>query len=49
VRTVLHDPALRAAARGVAQELADMPGPDEGVRLIEQLAEERRPLAGARA
>jgi UDP:flavonoid glycosyltransferase YjiC (YdhE family) len=44
VRALLHDPALRAAARGVRAELAAMPGPEEGVALLERLAAERRPL-----
>jgi UDP:flavonoid glycosyltransferase YjiC (YdhE family) len=34
VERVLADPALRAAAQGVAAEIAGMPGPDEVVRLL---------------
>jgi UDP:flavonoid glycosyltransferase YjiC (YdhE family) len=47
VRSLLHDPALRAAARRVRRELAGMPGPERGVALLEQLATDRRPLVGA--
>lgn len=47
VGTVLHDPALRAAAGRMRQELAAMPGPERGVALLEQLATERRPLTRA--
>lgn len=49
VTAVLHDPALRHAARQIQRELADMPPPERGVVLVERLADERRPLAGARA
>lgn len=44
VRTLLRDPTYRQAARRVAADIAAMPGPAEGVRLLERLAEERRPL-----
>ncbi|MDQ6725637.1 MAG: glycosyltransferase [Actinomycetota bacterium] len=44
VRALLDDPGLREAARRVQGELADMPGPERGVELLEQLAAERRPL-----
>jgi UDP:flavonoid glycosyltransferase YjiC (YdhE family) len=44
VLALLHDRALRDAARRVQGELAAMPGPERGVELLEQLAAERRPL-----
>jgi UDP:flavonoid glycosyltransferase YjiC (YdhE family) len=47
VGALLHDAALRDAARRVQQELATMPGPERGVALLEELAAERRPLVGA--
>lgn len=47
VRALLDDPGLREAARRVQTELADMPGPEVGVALLEQLAAERRPLAAS--
>ncbi len=47
VDAVLRDPSVRAAARAVQRELAEMPGPERGVALLEQLAAERRPLVGA--
>jgi UDP:flavonoid glycosyltransferase YjiC (YdhE family) len=49
VGALLHDPTLRDAAGRVRRELAEMPGPARGVALLEQLAAERRPLAGADA
>ena len=49
VDALLHDPALRAAAGRVQRELAQMPGAERGVELLERLATERRPLVrGAR-
>ncbi|CAA9230251.1 MAG: hypothetical protein AVDCRST_MAG10-1130 [uncultured Acidimicrobiales bacterium] len=44
VGALLHDPGLRDAARRVQRELAEMPGPERGVELLERLAAERRPL-----
>lgn len=44
VRRLLTDTSYREAAAGVAGELAAMPGPEEGVRLLERLAAERTPL-----
>jgi MGT family glycosyltransferase len=44
VRAILHEGALRTAAGKVQRELAEMPGPERGVELLEQLATERRPL-----
>lgn len=47
VRALLRDGALRDGARRVQRELADMPGPERGVALLERLAAERRPLERA--
>lgn len=47
VDALFHDPSLREAARRVQRELAEMPGPDDGVALLERLAAERRPLEAA--
>ena len=47
VGALLHDQQLREAARRVQRELAEMPGPERGVELLEQLFAERQPLAGA--
>lgn len=44
VRALLDEPSYRQAADAVATELAAMPGPDQGVRLLERLAAERAPL-----
>lgn len=44
VRTLLDEPSYRQAADGVAAELAAMPGPDQGVRLLERLVAERTPI-----
>ncbi|HEV2810894.1 MAG TPA: nucleotide disphospho-sugar-binding domain-containing protein, partial [Acidimicrobiales bacterium] len=44
VRTLLDEPSYRQAAEAVAAELAAMPGPEEGVRLLERLADERAPI-----
>lgn len=44
VGALLHDGSLRNGARRVQRELAEMPGPDHGVELLERLAAERRPL-----
>jgi len=41
---VLHDDALRTAARRVQGELAAMPGPERGVELLERLVAEHRPI-----
>jgi UDP:flavonoid glycosyltransferase YjiC (YdhE family) len=49
VRALLDDPALGEAARRVQRELAEMPGPERGVALLERLAAERRPLTRAGA
>jgi UDP:flavonoid glycosyltransferase YjiC (YdhE family) len=49
VRALLDDPGLREAAGRVQRELAEMPGPERGVALLEQLAAERRPLERTRA
>jgi len=49
VRALLEDPSLGDAALRVQRELAEMPGPERGVALLERLAAERRPLTRARA
>ncbi len=41
---LLEDPQWTERARSVAQEIAAMPGPIEGVALLERLAAERAPL-----
>ena len=45
---LLDDPGYGARARGIQQEFQAMPGPDEGVRLLEQLERGRKPLVGSR-
>ncbi len=44
LRALLDDPGYRERARGIADEIAAMPGPAKGVALVERLAEERKPL-----
>ena len=44
VLALLNEPTYRERAARVQREMAAMPGPDRGVDLLEQLAEERRPL-----
>jgi MGT family glycosyltransferase len=44
VRAVLGDPAYRASAQRVRDEMAAMPGPEHAVRLLERLAVEKQPL-----
>ncbi len=44
VLLLLEDPQWTEKARSVAQEIAAMPGPVEGVALLERLAAEREPL-----
>ncbi len=44
VRRLLEDPAFRDGGRRLAAEIEAMPGPEDGVRLLERLAEERRPI-----
>ncbi len=44
VRALLEEPSYRNAAAEVADDLAAMPGPDHGVRLLERLAAERAPI-----
>jgi MGT family glycosyltransferase len=48
VRAVLHGPRYRANARRVQRESQALPGWEHGVRLLEQLAAERRPLVARR-
>lgn len=45
VRRLLDDPAYRQAAQRVRDELASMPGPEQGVALLERLVRDRAPLA----
>lgn len=47
VHALLDDPAWRERAQQVGAEIADMPGPDHGVTLLERLAELRRPIRRA--
>ncbi len=49
VRTVLEDPRYRQRARAVQAEIEALPGPERGVRLLEQLVAERRPQVRARS
>lgn len=49
LRSLLGDPSHRANARRIAREIEAMPGPEEGVRLLEILATERAPLTRSRA
>ena len=44
VATLLDDPAYRESGARLAAEIEAMPGPDQGVRLLERLAEERQPI-----
>lgn len=44
IRALLDDTRYRERARAVAEEIERMPGPEHGVKLVEQLAHERRPL-----
>lgn len=44
VRAVLADPAYRASARHVREELASLPGPEYAVALLERLARDKEPL-----
>ncbi len=44
VRALLEEPSYQRAAAEVAAEVAAMPGPDQGVRLLERLAAERAPI-----
>jgi MGT family glycosyltransferase len=45
VLSLLHEPSLAAGARRVQEEIAAMPGPDEAVRLVEEVLDGRgRPV-----
>jgi UDP:flavonoid glycosyltransferase YjiC (YdhE family) len=44
VGRLLDDPAYQESGARLAAEIAAMPGPEEGVRLLERLAEERQPI-----
>jgi hypothetical protein len=48
VSLLLGDDAYRTSARRVQAEIAAMPGPEDGVSLLERLARERRPLVRPR-
>ncbi len=47
VRALLDDPCYREQAGRIAAEIEAMPGPAQGVRLVERLAEERKPLVAS--
>ncbi|MGI8413761.1 MAG: glycosyltransferase [Solirubrobacteraceae bacterium] len=47
VRTLIDASSYRERAQLLAREIEAMPGPDPAVRLVEQLARERRPLTHA--
>ena len=47
VRAVLADPAYRRNAERLRDEMAALPGPEEGVRLLERLASGREPIVAA--
>jgi len=44
ISALLDEPGYRERAGVVAREIEAMPGPDEGVRLLERLERERRPI-----
>lgn len=44
VSQTLADSAMRRAAERIQREIADLPGPERAVELLEQLATDRRPL-----
>jgi len=44
IRALREQPTYRDRARQVAQEIHRMPAPDDGLRLLERLAQERSPL-----
>jgi UDP:flavonoid glycosyltransferase YjiC (YdhE family) len=44
IGSLLEEPGYRDAARQMGDELRRMPGPEEGVALLERLAEERSPM-----
>jgi UDP:flavonoid glycosyltransferase YjiC (YdhE family) len=43
VNTVLEDPTYRHVAEQMRDEIADLPGPEYAVTLLERLAREKRP------
>jgi MGT family glycosyltransferase len=45
VRAVLEDPTYRAAAEQMCAEIADLPGSEYAVALLERLAAEKHPIA----
>jgi len=47
LRALLDDPGYGERARHIASEIAAMPGPAEGVRLVERLVEQRQPLVAS--
>lgn len=44
LRALLDQPSYRASAERIAREIHLMPGPEEGVRLLDQLKREGRPV-----
>jgi len=46
MRILLEEPSYRSAAQQIRDEFGLMPGPEEGVALLERLADERAPLVG---
>ena len=48
VRAVLADPAYRASAERLRDEMATLPGPEHAVALLERLAAEKRPIRAKR-
>jgi UDP:flavonoid glycosyltransferase YjiC (YdhE family) len=49
VHAVLSEPAYRAHAARLRDEISALPGPDRGVALLERLATERQPLLATAA
>ena len=43
---VLRTPSYRAAASRLRAEIAELPGPEHGVKLLERLAASRAPNSG---
>ena len=48
VLAVLGDPAYRAAAERMRDEIAALPGPEHAVALLERLAAEKQPILAER-
>jgi UDP:flavonoid glycosyltransferase YjiC (YdhE family) len=49
VRLLLDDPGYRERAQQLAREIEAMPGPADGVPLLEQLARDHRPVVRSAA